>query len=224
MSSLRDKLMALRYAKDKMSQWYHFEQTRQEWRRRNAHNYTEAGLGEERTSFPMEQVHVGNWSYGRLNVGVFTGKEEGLFIGHFCSIANSVQFLLGGEHPHNHASTFPFKFFNEGQFEATSKGAIVLEDDVWIGERAVILSGVTLRRGTVVAAGSVVTKSTEPYSIVGGAPAKHIKYRFPQAVIDKLMQIDYSRLTADKIKANMALLYTDVTEENVTAIVENLTN
>lgn len=168
-------------------------------------------------------VHVDGYSYGELNVCSFIEvNEAGLYIGKFCSIARGNKFLLSGGHDYLRPTTYPFKHFFLHQGESVSKGPITLEDDVWMGENVTVLSGVTLRRGTVVAAGSVVTSSSEPYSIIGGVPAKHIKYRFSKHIIEKLSTIDYSKLTPEKIKENMDVLYEQVTEENVDNIVSIL--
>lgn len=100
---------------------------------------------------------MGNYTYGPLNVYQYAKEDVGLSIGNFCSIAEGVLFMLGGEHDYLKLSTYPFKAKFMGVDEATSKGGIIVEDDVWIGEKAIIMSGVKLKRGTVIAAGSVVT-------------------------------------------------------------------
>ena len=71
-----------------------------------------------------------------------------------------------------------------------AKGDIVVGDDVWIGENAIVCSGVTIGQGAIVAAGAIVTKDIEPYAIVGGNPAKVIKYRFNENIRKKLIQIN----------------------------------
>lgn len=213
--SLSTKLKVLRNLYRQRKTLYNIEATKIEWRRRNPHNYVYPDTSLEWPSFPIDKVKVGNYSYGGIKVACYTGKEEGLTIGHFCSIATGTKFLLGGEHPTNHLSTYPFndKFYS--QPEAISKGPIIVEDDVWIGERCLILSGVTLRRGTIVAAGSVVTSSTEPYSIIGGVPAKHIKYRFSNDIIQTLMQIDFSQFTTKTIYDYINRLCKPVTHDNI---------
>lgn len=171
---LYDKLRTIKRVWQFFKTQYNMSATRLKWQKMNPHNFTYPATNETAPSFPIDKVHVGNYSYGGLSVSCITGKEEGLYIGDFCSTAYGVRFLLGGEHNYHHVSTYPFKDKFLSQPEAESKGRITLEDDVWIGERTTILSGVTLKRGTVVAAGSIVTKSTEPYSIVGGVPAKRV--------------------------------------------------
>jgi serine acetyltransferase len=84
---------------------------------------------------------------------------------------------------------------------------VVIEDNVWIGENACIMSGVHIGQGAVVAAGSVVNKDVPPYSIVGGVPAKVIKYRFEPEMIEALLKIDYSKLDKDMIQSHVDDLY-----------------
>ena len=146
------------------------------WRKKNKNNFTNI-----RNIFPLDHVNVGKGTYGGIKV-IDYGSESRLKIGNYCSIADEVTFILSGEHPSNRISTFPFQvyYFNEDEKIADSNGDIVIEDDVWIGYKATILSGVTIGQGAIIASGAVVTKDVEAYSIVGGVPAKCLKYRFPE--------------------------------------------
>ena len=94
--------------------------------------------------------------------------------------------------------------------DATSKGDIVLEDDVWIGCNAVILSGVHIGQGAVVAAGAVVTKDIPAYAVVAGNPAHIIKYRFDKEYIDELLKIDFSKIDKNIVKYNEKLFFDEV--------------
>lgn len=173
--------------------------------------------------FNKDIVTVGNYSYGPLNVQSWGQEGEMLTIGSFVSIADNVKFLLGGNHPYEGFSTYPFKvlFFGEA-IEAQTKGAIIIEDDAWIGENALILSGVKIGEGAIIAAGSVVTKDVEPYSILGGNSAKFIKYRFDKEVIEQLMDFDFSNLTKENINNDINLLYTHLNKDNVKSILAKI--
>lgn len=158
---------------------------------------------------------IGIHSYGSsLNVFHYTEHDGKLCIGNFCSIADETVFLLGGGHDYKTVSSFPFKAILDGQGEALSKGNIVLNDDVWIGYRVTIMSGVHIGQGAVVAAGAVVTKDVPPYAIVGGVPAKVIKYRFSSEVVEQLMQLDYGKLTDELIHEHEKELYTPIDQKS----------
>ena len=138
-----------------------------------------------------------------------------LQIGDFCSIAENVTILLGGNHPTDWISSFPFgvvfEEFKERyyQYPKLSKGSVIIGNDVWIGLNTIILSGVTIGDGAIVAAGSVVTKNVEPYAIVGGNPAKLLKKRFSDEAISKLLAIQWWNWEIDKIKENLDLILSD---------------
>lgn len=167
------------------------KQHKTKWRQLNQHNFTEAG-----NLFDETLVTVGSCSYGVINVGNDT--KAVLKIGNYVSIGGDVRFLVGLDHTVNTVSTFPFKNkLIDGTPQSVSKGNIIVEDDVWIGNNSIILSGVTIGQGAVIAAGSVVTKDIPPYAIVGGVPTRVIKYRFEEHLIKQLMNLDYSKLTKD---------------------------
>ena len=178
------------------------------WRNRNSFNDTHA-----MNQFNFDNVSVGKYSYGELNIVDF-GDSHKLSIGNYVSIAQNVTFLLNGEHYVDQISSFPFKVKVMGQqAEAFSKGNIIVDDDVWIGYGAIIMSGVHIFQGAVIAAGAVVTKDVPPYAIVGGVPAKVIKYRFLPEIIEKLMKIDYSKLDKEIVEENIDRLYVPMTAE-----------
>lgn len=180
---------------------------RRKWRKKNPHNDTSP-----KNLFNIDKVFVGRETYGSLSVDNYN-KDRNLYIGNYCSIATNVMFILDADHYTSHISTFPFKakILNNG-LEGVSKGNIIVDDDVWIGYGATILSGVHIGQGAIVAAGAVVTKDVPPYAIVGGVPAKVIRYRFENNLIKELLQIDYSRLTKEMIAEHVDALYKELTD------------
>lgn len=118
--------------------------------------------------------------------------------------------------------SFPLRKFvlKQKVTEALCKGPIIIGDDVWIGFNATILSGVNVGKGAVIAAGSVVTKDIPAYAIVGGVPAKVIRYRFERDVIERLNNIDFSRFSDELIKDNIDQFVRPVSLE-VLDVIEN---
>ena len=115
---------------------------------------------------------------------------------------------------------YPFKVKKFGfKFEAFGKGNIVLKDDVWIGYGAIICSGVTIGQGAIIAAGAVVTKDVEPYSIVGGNPARLMKYRFDEYTRKKLIKTDIVKLLDSVSIDKLDVLYTEVNNSNIDEII-----
>ncbi len=179
-----------------------------EWKKANPYNKTYP-----LNLFDKSLVTVGKATYGGLRV-MMGNKNAALHIGNFCSIGPDVQFILSLEHYVDHISTYPYKVMTLGEeYEAVSKGDIILEDDIWIGSRTIILSGVHIGQGAVIAAGAVVSKDVPPYAIVGGVPAQVIKYRFPPELIEKLLQVDYARLQETDIKEHIGELYEPLTDD-----------
>ena len=175
---------------------------RAEWRRRNLHNETVVVH-----DCDIDMITVGRATYGCLNV-ITHNEGNHLYIGSFCSIAERVIFLLNAEHSYKTLSSYPFKVKCCGdKRESFSKGDIVVGDDVWLGDGVTILSGVQISQGVVIAAGAVVANDIPPYAIVGGVPARVLKYRYTQPVIDYLLTLDYSRLNEDLIKKHVDDLY-----------------
>lgn len=212
-----------RYLKEQLETKLYFSKTRKEWRARNRHNLTELVDFWCTAKQPWDYISVGTGTYGQINCRYFGQLREFLQIGSYCSIAPNVMFLLGGGHDYDGLSTYPFKARVVHQKASpTTKGKIVVEDDVWVGFQCLVLSGVTIGKGAVVAAGSVVVKDIPPYAVVGGNPAKVIKYRFPASVIDKLLKFDFSALDSETVKNNLPTLYTALTEENVDSVLASL--
>ena len=128
----------------------------------------------------LKDYKIGDYTYGVPKV---IGKGD-LEIGNFTSIADEVTILLNIEHRHDWITTYPFSaLFHDAEHiegHPRGKGPVIIGNDVWIGYRATILSGVTIGNGAVIAANAVVTKDVEPYSVVAGNPAIHKKFRFSE--------------------------------------------
>lgn len=209
--NIGDKLMFGRVVSKIINYYanYNLHKFQKKWRKFNPNNDTFPV-----NIFDLEKVKVGNYTYGPINLENETDSQ--LKIGNFCSLATGVVFLLGLDHPTKNISTYPFKVKIAGKAveeEAISKGDIVLEDDVWIGYRALIMSGVHIGQGAVVAAGAVVTRDVPPYAIVGGVPAKVIKYRFSQEIINDLLKVDYSKLDRKTVMDNLDKIYRPIHEK-----------
>lgn len=188
------------------------------WRLKNKHNYTNA-----MNRFPIDVVSIGNASYGPIDIHYFENKSEKLVVGNFVSIARGVKFILGGNHNINTFSTYPFKVMVLGEHqEAWTKGPIIVEDDVWIGTDAMILSGVKIGKGAIIAAGSVVTKDVPPYALVGGNPAKVIRYRFEEHIINTLLQFDFLKLNKEKIQSNVDMMYEKLDNSKADCLIDKL--
>lgn len=152
---------------------------------------------------------VGNVEIGRYsslngpNTDIFTAVN-GVKIGNFCSIARNVS-IQEYNHNLNKLSTYNIfsNVFGESRMDdIESKGDIVIEHDVWIGTQCVILTGSFISIGVVVAANSVVSGFIPPYAIVGGSPAKIIKYRFSETVITQLLNSQWWNWSDEKLKRN----------------------
>lgn len=181
---------------------------RKKWRKKNPHNSTRA-----ESFFDVDNVTVGHHSYGRLYIDN-NDENCNLKVGNYVSIAENVTFLLGVEHRLDTISSFPFKdkiVKRQGK-EAFGKGDIVVDDDVWIGFGSIILSGIHIGQGAVVAAGAVVATDVPPYAIVGGVPAKIIKFRFSTDIVNKLLRIDFESLSDEMIKEHEEELYNKMTD------------
>ena len=157
---------------------------------------------------PTRIKNVGKYTYGVDNIEIYywgegNQKQDGtplpedayLEIGNYCSISGHILIYLGGNHHYEWASQYPFGHVKQDVFKTFkcegqpwSKGNVIIGNDVWIGTHTTIHSGVTIGDGAVIASNSVITRDVEPYSIVGGNPAKHIKYRFDKDIIDKMLE------------------------------------
>lgn len=163
-------------------------------------------------------VTVGDYTYGNFKVLSWSGGEKTkLKIGKFCSISSDVNFFLGGEHRSDFVTTYPFNIlmptFSYISGHPSTKGDIVIGNDVWIGKYANILSGVQIGDGAIIGAKSVVTKDVPPYAIVAGNPAKLIRYRFDKDIIDKLLDIKWWDFKEEELINAIPLLQSNNIDE-----------
>jgi acetyltransferase-like isoleucine patch superfamily enzyme len=156
-------------------------------------------------------LSMGRHTYGMPAIHSYPGSEAHITIGSFCSIAPDVQIINGGMHPKSWVSLFPFRIMwnLEGALEdgmPETRGDIIIGSDVWLGTGAMVLSGVTIGHGAIVAARSVVTRDVQPYAIVAGCPAKCLASRFPPEVIEQLLKIRWWDWDDARIREAVPLL------------------
>lgn len=136
-----------------------------------------------------------------------------LMIGSYCSIGSGAVFMMAGNqgHQNNWISTFPFFYQDNDNFIGAKDGFeragdTIIGNDVWIGSEAMIMSGVTVGDGAIIASRAVVTKDVAPYEIVGSNPAKHIRFRFSETEISQLLEMQWWLWSDEELKGAMALM------------------
>jgi virginiamycin A acetyltransferase len=147
---------------------------------------------------------------------LFESMGDKLIIGKFCQIATGVKFIMNsGNHSMDGISTYPFKVFGkawkDAPLNAKYKGDIIVGNDVWIGNGSTIMSNVKIGHGAIIGTNSLVTKDVEPYTIVGGNPAKVIRKRFDDNAISLLINLNWWDWSVEKITDNLtAILSADL--------------
>ena len=156
-----------------------------------------------------------NYSIGRASYGMpivhSSENDTTLKIGAYCSIANNVQIFLGGQHRIDWVSSYPFPFFFQmdesyKQLAETSRGDVIIGNDVWLCANTTILSGVTIGHGAVIASGAVISRDVEPYAVMAGNPAKLIKWRFDEGTRKSLLASAWWDWPEDEIKGILSML------------------
>jgi len=169
-------------------------------------------------------------AFGKYTYGIPTvhwkNENAKLVVGNFCSIAENVNIYLGGNHRVDWVTTYPFGHVHKNKFNIyngeghpSTKGDVIIGNDVWIGDRVTIMSGVTIGDGVVIANNSHVFKNIEPYSLVGGNPAKLIKYRFTPEQIEKLLEIKWWYWDDEKINKFTPLLCSNNIDTFINSVV-----
>ncbi len=155
-------------------------------------------------------LSIGRHSYGRLILDEYNERSK-FIVGDYCSFAKNIR-VISENHRIDTITTYPFDSFNffytdnpiENKNHFTkNNGVIRIGNDVWIGTDVIILPGVTIGDGAVIGAGSIVTKDVPDYAVVGGNPAKVIKYRFTQDQIAKLKEIAWWNWEEEKVVKNL---------------------
>lgn len=166
-------------------------------------------------------VRVGRYTYGIPEVLSFGLSSPRLEIGAFCSISDKVEIFLNGNHNANWVTTYPFRLqlgmtgmLADGH--PSSRGPVVIGNDVWVAWGATIMSGVKIGDGAIVGAHAVVTRDVAPYSLVAGNPARHIRHRFSEASIAALLQIRWWEWSDEQIRDAVPFLCSS----NIEAFVE----
>jgi acetyltransferase-like isoleucine patch superfamily enzyme len=139
---------------------------------------------------------LGAHSYGGASLVVFPGDSARVRIGKYCSLAEGVELMVGGNHRPDWVTTYPLRVMFDlpgalSDGHPASKGDIVLGNEVWVGADAKILSGVQVGDGAVIGAGAVVTADVRPYAIVVGNPAREVRRRFADAEVEALLRISW---------------------------------
>ena len=169
-------------------------------------------------------MSYGRHTYGRIQTHSWNEGAK-LRVGNFSSIASNVHVYLGGNHRFDWVTTYPFGHTNkhifdkfDGKGHPATKGDVVIGNDVWLGENVTIMSGVHIGDGAVIANNSHVVKNVEPYSLVGGNPAKLIKYRFNPEQIKKLLEIKWWDWDDTKINNSTQLLCNENIDEFINSV------
>ena len=153
----------------------------------------------------LNEVTLGDFTYIAGNTSILRTT-----IGKFCSIGPDCKIGLGKHPTKDFVSTHPVFFSTLKQAQVTFADRnyfdefayIIIGNDVWLGANVIVVDGVKIGDGAIVAAGSVVTKDIPPYTIVGGVPAKIIKYRFEKEEIEKLLQLKWWDMDVEYLKEN----------------------
>jgi acetyltransferase-like isoleucine patch superfamily enzyme len=160
------------------------------------------------------QIEIGRFTYGLEGLTVKEwGEGASLTIGAFCSIAEGAQIFLGGNHRPDWITTYPFGHIYQDQLGAdaptghpATNGSVQIGNCVWIGSNATIMSGISVSDGAIIAANSTVTKNVGSYEIFGGNPAKLIRKRFDEAIIEKLLKLQWWNLATKDVREISSIL------------------
>ncbi|MBE6102685.1 MAG: CatB-related O-acetyltransferase [Selenomonas ruminantium] len=154
---------------------------------------------------------LADWGSYMIHTRDFIAGSAKVMIGRYCSIGQGI-FCVGSDHDYRRVTTSPFWIHYSGEWDCgwrirPRRNHILIGNDVWIGDGARIMGGVHINNGAVIGAGAVVAKDVPPYAVVAGNPAKVIKYRFSQDIIDKLQRIKYWYWPYEEFLKNIPMMY-----------------
>ena len=163
--------------------------------------------------------HADRGTYFDRNVNIMSWSDQyNIHLGKYNSIGRDCNFFLHANHRADWITTSSQLFgpvtpeiadMHMKMGHPTCKGDIIIENDVWIGAKSTIMSGIKISNGSIIAAGSIVTKDVPPYAIVAGNPGRIVKFRFNENQIDKLLKISWWNWDEDKIKNEAMNMWSD---------------
>lgn len=188
------------------------------------------GNGSKHGRIGASNFNIGRFTYGIQHVNVKQwGEGASLTIGSFVAIAENLTIYLGGNHRTEWASTFPFGLIFDRELPCeidpatiSTKGDVKIGSDCWIGSHVTIMSGVEVGHGSVIAAGTYLAKSVNPYSFVAGNPGRLKSYRFAENIIEQMIQLGWWDLPTEEIIAIAPLLRKPPTMESISQIYSKL--
>lgn len=167
--------------------------------------------------FKRSMRYVTSWgdkSYGQPEIICYDGKSK-LSVGKYTSIASNVSILLGANHKRGLLTTYPRSLINKSipQEETNELGGVIIGSDVWIGHGATIIGPAIIGDGAIIGASALVIGDVPPYAVVGGVPAKILKYRFEEEKIEKLLSVKWWDRSEEEIMGLEDVLYGNNVEE-----------
>lgn len=161
--------------------------------------------------FERSKKHITSWgehTYGTPTILNYDGQSK-LMVGRYCSFADKITILLGANHKRGVVPNFPLIKVNTESTEADTndRGDITVGNDVWIGYGATIIGPVTIGNGAIIGAGAVVVRDVPAFAVAVGVPAKVIKYRFSEAQIADLQNIQWWNWNTEKVKSQAKNLF-----------------
>jgi acetyltransferase-like isoleucine patch superfamily enzyme len=167
--------------------------------------------------FYRSKKYITSWGEGSYGIPVINSydKKSTVSVGKYVSIASNVSFLLGAHHKRGLITTFPIDRINSYKktSDANERGNITIGSDVWIGYGATVIGPVSIGDGAIIGAHALVVRDVPPYAVVGGVPAKILKYRFTEEQIQKLLTIKWWNWGNKTVQTREVDIYSDNIDE-----------